>query len=144
MRNSSRSKSFQGVNARITRTGNKLVNDFTNGDGSQLTTPADVFLSNASVPANIKSIYFGVVKSYFTTRGSTEKYATAVALLILDAAKAQNISPMQMLGRFDKNDISINDNIMYVMNLLDATTSRLTTARYLSNNLSLKSQYIKV
>lgn len=144
MRNSTRSKNFQGVNAQLTQSGGKLVNTFSGGDGSQLTTSADSFLLDASVPASIKSIYFGVVKSYFTTRGSTEKYATAVTLLILDASKVQGISPMQMLGKFDKTNVSINDNIAYVMNLLDATTSRLTTARLKSNNLSLKSQYIKV
>jgi hypothetical protein len=144
MRNSSRSKSFQGVNAKLTLQGNKLVNTFTNGDGSQFTTSADSFLLDATVPASIKSIDFGVVKSYFTTRGSSEKYATAVTLLLLDAAKIQGISPVSLLQNIDKSSISINDSIAYIMNLLDESTSRLTTAKLKSNNLSFKSQYIRV
>jgi len=143
MRLSSKIASFLGVDAQLRKEGNSFYNEFKNGSGNEQTLPATTFLLSAGVPASVETTTYNVIKSFFSSKGVSEKYSKVLALLIIDAAKFQNISPMQLIGSFNKTDIFLTDDVMYAINLLNEN-ALLTKIKEKSNSLSLKSQYIRV
>lgn len=144
MRASTRVSKFQGANATIIKTTDKFVPAFPGGTGSERTQPASAFLADATVPAYVDTLTFNVVKSFYVTKGASDRQSSVLALLTIDSARVNGVSPMKMLDQLNIAELRLSDDLMYIINILNESTSKVATAVVLSNNLSYKSSYIKV
>jgi len=145
-RNSTIANSFRGLNVKSQYDGNQFNTTFGGGDGTQqATTPALAkLLEGATVPAYVDPITYGVIKSYFLSKGSTDRNAIAMALLIIDSAKLQGKSSMSLLQEFKSSNVSLSETVLYTINILSgSTTSRIGTGKVKKNSGSYKASYIR-
>jgi len=144
-RNSTIANSFRGKDVKSQYDGNQFNNTFGGGDGTEQSPPPELakLLGEATVPASVDSITYNVIKAYFVSKGSSQRNASAMVLLIIDAAKLQNTSPMKLLEEFKTANVSLSDTMQYAVNMLSgSTTSRIGTATTKDNSKSYKSRLI--
>ena len=101
-------------------------------------------LLDSTTPESVDPVTYGVINSYFLSNGASPRNAMAMTLLIFDSAKIEQTSPLKMLGKMNNsNDISLSETLMYTINVLNSTTSRIGTASTKNNNKSYKARYIR-
>lgn len=140
-RNSSLAKSYQGKDIKTTLNNGGYTTNYAPEKG----TPAEIskLIGEATVPASVKPIEFNVIKAYYERKGASKKNATTLALLTIDAARINGVSPMSLTSAFDDTDVALDDFILYTLNKLGNTTSLLATAQLKDNSQSYKADYIK-
>lgn len=143
MRASTRAFKFKGIDAKLAEANGRVVNQFTGGDGTEKTNSVADYLLDATIPAEIDPITFGVVKSTFKSRGANERYATALALLTIDAARVQSVSAMTLVGKLSIDKTTLPTDTLYIVNLLSESTFRIGSSVTITNTKSLKANYIR-
>jgi hypothetical protein len=130
------------VSARNTRGG--LRNTIKSGQGNEILAPADPGrASNKNlVNASVKIADFDAAKGYFESRGAAPLAAKAMALVLVDVAKAQGVSTMSLLDGSDKQKIKLIEAEAYnYINQLRETTTQLSGSKP-TNNKSVRARYL--
>ena len=140
-RNSSIAKAYRGKDIKTTLS----KGGYTTSYGEEKGMPAELskLLDNATVPASVKPVEFNTIKAYYLRKGASNKNASTLALLTIDAAKINGVTPMTLLGPFDDSPITLDETILYTLNKFGNTTSMLGTAQLKDNSQSYKADYIK-
>ena len=131
------------VSARTSR--GSLRNKVTAGQGREIVSPADSpRISNRNLaPASVKIADFDAAKGFFESRGAQPLAAKAMALVVVDAAKAQGVSAMSILDGSDTTSIKLLDSQTYnYINQLRDGTSQLSGSKPSDNRKSVRARYL--
>jgi hypothetical protein len=115
------------------------------GQGNEIVSPADtVRASNLNlVNASVNIGQFDAARGYFENRGAAPLAAKAMALVIVDAAKAQGVSVMKLLNGSNKQTIELLEKQTYnYINQLRDGTSQLAGSNRTNNNASVRARYL--
>ena len=131
------------VSAKSTR--GALRNTVKAGQGSEIVQPADaqrVFNTDLT-PASVNIDEFDAAKGYFENRGAAPLAAKAMALVMVDAAKAQGVSTMSLLDGSDKQKIKLLEAQAYnYINQLREGTTQLSGSKTTDNKTSVRARYL--
>jgi hypothetical protein len=131
------------VSARNVRGG--LRNIVKSGQGNEIVGPADTPRSSNLnlVNASVNIDEFDAAKGYFENRGAAPLAAKAMALVMVDAAKAQGVSTMSLLDGSDKQKIKLLEAQAYnYINQLREGTTQLSGSKTTDNKTSVRARYL--
>jgi len=123
----------------------KLSNVVKDGQGREIVVPADAqrtFDTNL-VPASINVGEFDAAQGYLQQRGAEPLAAKAMAVVMVDAARAQGVSVMALLEGSNTETLSLLEaNTYRFINQLRDGTSQLSASRGVDNRTSVRSRYL--
>lgn len=131
------------VSARTSR--GALRNVVRSGQGNEIVRPADTSRSaNRNLTnASVKVADFDAAKGYFETRGATPLAAKAMALVMVDVAKAKGVSTMSLLDGSNKENIKLVEAEAYnYINQLREGTTQLSGSKPTNNKTSVRARYL--
>lgn len=143
MRASTRVSKFQGLDAKLVEANGRLINKFEGGTGKEKTTSVSNYLLDATIPSSVDPMTYAVLTGLYAQRGANERYSRVLALLTIDSAKLQGVSPLSIVPKLSQGNLSFSDELLYLINLLGDTSTRLARTTTVSNSRSFKSSYIK-
>lgn len=131
------------VSARSTR--GSLRNTVKAGQGSEIVSPADAqrVFNTGLTPASVNVNEFTAARGYFENRGATPLAAKAMALVMVDSAKARGVSVMKLLDGSDTQKIKLLESETYnYINQLRDGTSQLSGSKAVDNRTSVRARYL--
>lgn len=136
---------FLGAEVSARRTGGGISNVFKNNRGGEQAPPAGaqrIFDTNLT-PASLDSGQYEAALAHIERTGAAPLAAKAMALVLVDAAKAQNISVMRLIEQADTEDLRLVSKAAYTfINQLRDLNSQLSGSRTINNNQSLRARYL--
>lgn len=123
----------------------KLANVVSRGQGNEIIRPADSqrMLSTSLSPASTKIADFDAALGYFENRGATPLAARTMALVMVDAAKAQGLNVMSILNNSNQATVELTEakTFNYINQLRDGS-SQLSTSKITDNKKSMRARYL--
>ena len=136
---------YLGAEVSARNNNGSLANVVQSGQGKEIVQPADsqrVFNSSLT-PASVKIADFDAAFGYLQGKGATPLAAKAMALVIVDAAKAQGVSVMSILEQRNSNKLALLDAKTYnYINQLRDRSSQLSNSTTVDNKKSVRSRYL--
>lgn len=136
---------FLGASVTAKQQGGKLSNVISDGLGGERTTQADVdrFLNTSLVPASINIAEFHAALGHLQSNNVEPLTAKAMALVLVDAAAAQNVNVMSLINNTDAKEMALVSNTAYTfINQLRNGSSQLGGSKAIDNSKSLRSRYL--
>ena len=136
---------FLGAEITARNTAGKLVNVVKDGLGGERTRQADSQRSGETnvQPASIKISDFQAALAHMQRNGVEPLAAKAMAVVMVDAAKAQGVGVMSLLKDTGAQEISlVNNNAYKFINQLRDGSSQLSGSEEIDNSKSLRSRYL--
>ena len=136
---------FLGAEITARNTAGKLVNVVKDGLGGERTRQADSQRAGETnvEPASINISDFGAALAHMQRNGAEPLAAKAMAVVMVDAAKAQGVGVMALLKDTDAQEISLVNNTAYkFINQLRDGSSQLSGSEAIDNSKSLRSRYL--
>lgn len=135
----------RGAQKKIVLQSGKLVNTFVGGSGSeQAPAPSSVLSSKGNLSiAEVSVERFYVVRSHFQKRGSSLLAAETMALLILDTAKALEVSPMSLLTESETNKLTLPISAYATLNKLRVPSDQQGVVETASHKRTRKGSAIR-
>lgn len=137
--------SYLGAEVSARQTRGSLRNVVKSGQGNEILQPADPERANNLnlVSASVKVSDFDAARGYFESRGAAPLAAKAMALVMVDAAKAQGVSTMSLLDGSDKQKIKLIEAEAYnYINQLREGTTQLSGSKPTNNRTSVRARYL--
>ncbi len=132
-----------GVSAR--NVSGRLSNIVKDGQGTEIVQPADAqrtFNTNL-VPASINVGEFHAARGFLQQRGAEPLAAKAMAVVFVDAARAQGVSVMSLLEGANEEKVALLQAQTYkFINQLRDESSQLSGSRSIDNRVSVRSRYL--
>ena len=141
-RNSQVVNAHKGQNTKTTLKGGQFSTDY-GPEGRGPSPELAKLLGEPTIPASVKTIEFNVVKAFLMKRGTGEKAAVSLTLLLIDAAKLNSTSVMKLLESLNTESIAFSDTVQYLLNKLNNSTNLVGTAQIKDNSESYKANYIR-
>jgi hypothetical protein len=143
-RNSTLAQQYQGQDVKTQFDGEQYNTTF-GGDPTNIANSPELtkLIGEATVPASVDPVTYGVIKSYFIARGASNRNASAMVLLLIDSAKLQGTTPLKLLEDFKQTNIALSDIVHYTINKLSNPSYQIGTATTKDNSQSYKSTYIR-
>ncbi|MHA1289547.1 MAG: hypothetical protein ACTSPB_19345 [Candidatus Thorarchaeota archaeon] len=136
---------YLGADVAARQNNGKLVNVVKDGQGSEIVRPADVqrtFDTNL-VSASINIAEFDAAQGYLQQRGAEPLAAKTMAVVMVDAARAQGVSVMSLLEGSNTATLSLLEaNTYKFINQLRDGTSQLAASKGVDNRTSVRSRYL--
>ncbi len=136
---------FLGAEITARNTAGKLVNVVKDGLGGERTRQADSQRAGETnvEPASIKISDYEAALAHMQRNGAEPLAAKAMAVVMVDAAKAQGVGVMALLKDTDAQEISLVNNTAYkFINQLRDGSSQLSGSEAIDNSKSLRSRYL--
>lgn len=136
---------FLGAEITARNTAGKLVNVVKDGLGGERTQQADS--QRASLvdvePASIKIADFQAALAHMQRNGVEPLAAKAMAVVMVDAARAQGVGVMSLLRDTSAQEMALVNNSAYkFINQLRDGSSQLSGSEAIDNSKSLRSRYL--
>ena len=136
---------YLGADVAAKQNNGKLSNVVKDGQGNEIVRPADAqrtFDTNL-VPASINVAEFDAAQGYLQQHGAEPLAAKAMAVVMVDAARAQGVSVMSLLEGSNTATLSlIEANTYKFINQLRDGTSQLEASKGVDNRTSVRSRYL--
>ena len=135
---------FLGAEVSARQTNGKLANNVKNGLGGERASPADQQrTSNTLEPDSIKIADYQAALSHMQTLGAEPLTAKAMAMVMVDSAKAQGVGVMSLIDSANTTEMALISNTAYTyINQLRDTSSQLGASEDIDNSKSLRSRYL--
>lgn len=135
---------FLGAEVSARQTNGKLANNVKNGLGGERTLPADQQrTANTLEPDSIKIADYQAALGHMQTLGAEPLTAKAMAMVMVDAAKAQGVGVMSLIDSSTTTEMALISNTAYTyINQLRDTSSQLGASEDIDNSKSLRSRYL--
>lgn len=135
---------FLGAEVSARQTNGKLANNVKNGLGGERTLPADQQrTANTLEPDSIKIADYQAALSHMQNLGAEPLTAKGMAMVMVDAAKAQSVSVMSLIDSSSTTEMALISNTAYTyINQLRDTSSQLGASEDIDNSKSLRSRYL--
>jgi len=131
------------VSAKTSR--GSLRNVVRSGQGREIVRPADTIRASDLnlVNASVSVSQFDAARGYFENRGAEPLAAKAMALVMVDTAKAQGVSVMKLLDETNPQKIALleAESYKYINQLRDGT-SQLSGSKQTDNKKSVRARYL--
>jgi hypothetical protein len=125
--------------------GSSFKNIVRNGQGGERTPGADLarFQGQQVEAASIHIAEYQLAKAYLDRRGAEPLASKTMALILLDVAKVQGISVVELLDRTSTEALALLEAEAYrYVNLLRENTSQLTGTNSVNNAQSYRARYL--
>ena len=136
---------YLGADVSARKSNGKLSNLVKDGQGREIVQPADAqrtFNTNL-VPASINVGEFDAAQGYLQQRGAEPLAAKAMAVVMVDAARAQGVSVMSLLEGSNTERLSLLEaNTYKFINQLRDGSSQLSASKGVDNRTSVRSRYL--
>jgi hypothetical protein len=136
---------FFGAGVKAQQAGGKLSNLVSDGQGGETPMAADVqrFLTKGLTPASVNIHDYQSALGHLERLGASPLAAKAMALVFVDAAKAQGVSVMSLIESTNSSQLSLLSAETYkYINQLRDSTNQLSGSVAVDNSLSLRSRYL--
>ena len=136
---------YLGAEVAAQNTRGSLRNKVSSGQGTEIVSPADAqrVFNTGLTPASVNIKEFDAARGYFENRGAEPLAAKAMALVMVDAAKAQNLSVMRLLDGSNSDKIALLEAETYnYINQLRDGTSQLSGSKPNNNQTSVRARYL--
>jgi len=135
---------FLGAEVSARQTNGKLANNVVNGLGGERTQPADYQrTANTLEPDSIKIADYQAALGHMQGLGAEPLTAKAMAMVMVDAAKAQGVGVMSLINSSSTEEMSLISNTAYTyINQLRDGSSQLSASQDIDNSESLRSRYL--
>jgi len=136
---------YLGAEVSARNNNGSLSNLVKSGQGREIVQPADTerVFNSSLVPASVKISEFDAAFGYLQNKGAAPLAAKAMALVMVDAAKAQGVGVMSLLEQRDGNKLALLDaqTFNYINQLRDGS-SQLSSSKTVDNRKSVRSRYL--
>lgn len=125
--------------------GSSFKNIVRNGQGGERTPGAALarFQGQQVEPATIHIAEYQIAKAHIERRGAAPLVAKTMGLVLLDVAKAQGMSIVELLDKTSPEQLALLEAETYrYVNLLRENTSQLTGTNNVNNAQSYRARYI--
>jgi hypothetical protein len=135
---------FLGAEVSARQTNGKLGNNVKSGLGGERTRPADQQrTANTLEPDSIKIADYQAALAHMQSLGAEPLTAKAMAMVMVDAAKAQGTGVMSLIDSASTTEMSLVSNTAYkYINQLRDISSQLGASEDIDNSKSLRSRYL--
>jgi len=135
---------FLGAEVSARQTNGKLANNVVNGLGGERTRPADQQrTANTLEPDSIKIADYQAALAHMQALGAEPLTAKAMAMVMVDAAKAQGMGVMSLIDSASTTEMALVSNTAYTyINQLRDISSQLGASEEIDNTQSLRSRYL--
>ena len=135
---------FLGAEVSARQTNGKLANNVKHGLGGERTLPADQQRkANTLEPDSLNIADFQAAFAHIQRLGAEPLAAKAMAMVMVDSAKAQGVDVMSLIDSSNTTEMSLVSNTAYTyINQLRDGSSQLGASRVIDNNKSLRSRYL--
>jgi len=135
----------KGAKRTVTTTNGVKANVYSQKSGSeQFLSPTAVKLSFTGTQAgSVSGDLFNAVFSYFLKVSRSKKTASTMAIVLIDAAKFQGVSPLTLIEAASANKINLVESIYPYINLLRGPGDQHERVRSIDNKDSVKSRGVQ-
>lgn len=136
---------FLGASITAKQNAGQLSNVISDGLGGERTTQADVdrFLNTGLKPAFVNIAEFQAALGHLQSNNVEPLVAKTMALVLIDAAAAQNVNVMSLIKNTDANEMALISNTAYTfINQLRDGSSQLGGTKVIDNSKSLRARYL--
>lgn len=135
---------FLGAEVSARQTNGKLANNVKHGLGGERTLPADQQrTANTLEPDSLNIADFQAAFAHIQSLGAEPLAAKAMAMVLVDSAKAQGIGVMSLIDSSNTTEMSLISNTAYTyINQLRDGSSQLGASQAIDNTKSLRSRYL--
>jgi hypothetical protein len=137
---------YFGAEVTATMTQGKLSNTVRNGTGNERAAEAavQIFTNTNYTPSALKISEYEYALGFVQAAGIAPLAQKTMALVFVDAAKAQGISVAALLRDVTSSELSLVEAKSYdYINKLRDNTSQLSGSTPVSNNNSYRARYLK-
>ena len=136
---------YLGAEVSARNSSGSLSNLVKNGQGNELVQPADaqrVFNTDLT-SASIKLSDYDAALGYLQNKGAEPLAAKAMAVVLVDSAKAQNVNVMSLIEQREGNKLALLEpkTFDYINQLRDGS-SQLSSSKEIDNRKSVRSRYL--
>lgn len=120
-------------------------NVYENGTGAETFSSPDTTVLGTSglVPGAVNTNIFSAVYGYYQGRGIGTSQAKTLALLTIDSAKLQGVSPISLLEGISSGKVKFSNETIAAMNQLRSPSSQTARATNINNRQSNISASVK-
>ena len=135
---------FLGAEVSARQTNGKLSNNVKNGLGGERTQPADQQrTANTLEPEAINIAEYQAAFAHMQGAGAAPLAAKAMAVVMVDAAKAQGVGVMSLIDSASPTEVALVSNTAYTyINQLRDGSSQLGASQAIDNTKSLRSRFL--
>lgn len=135
---------FLGAEVSARQTNGKLANNVKNGLGGERTLPADQQrTANTLEPDSLNIAEYQAALAHMQRVGAEPLTAKAMAVVMVDAAKAQSVGVMSLIDSSSTTEMALVSNQAYIyINQLRDGSSQLGASQTINNANSLRSRYL--
>jgi len=135
---------FLGAEVSARQSNGKLANNVVSGLGGERTLPADFQrTANTLEPDSIKIADYQAALGHMQGLGAEPLTAKAMAMVMVDAAKAQGVSVMSLIDTTSTEEMVLVSKTAYTyINQLRDGSSQLGASEDIDNGESLRSRYL--
>ena len=135
---------FLGAEVSARQTNGKLANNVKSGLGGERTQPADYQrTANTLEPDSINIADYQAALGHMQRLGAAPLAAKAMAMVMVDSAKAQGIGVMSLIDSSSTVEMALVSNTAYTyINQLRDSSSQLGASQDIDNSKSLRSRYL--
>lgn len=145
-RNSKTLVNYFGAEVKAAISKSKLSNVVANGQGNERVSEAAVqrMFVEGQTPSSINIAQYEFALGYFQQMNVVPLAAKAMALILVDAAKAQGTTAMRLIENVSAQEISLLQAETYnYINQLRSGTSQLAGSKPVDNTKSYRARYLK-
>lgn len=134
-----------GAKRKVRNVNGAKANTYSQGSGSeQFLSPDAVRLAYTNLQSgSVDPNLYNVVFCYFQKVSGSKKTASTMAIVLIDAAKFQGISPLSLIESAREGKINLVESIYPYINLLRGPGDQHERVRPIENRFSLKSRGVR-
>jgi hypothetical protein len=135
----------RGAKRTVRNVGGTKANVYNQDSGSEQFLSPDAVQSSFTdlQSGSVKSNIYNAVYSYFEKVTKSKKTASTLAILLIDAAKFQGVSPLSLVESATAGKVNLVESIYPYINLLRDPGDQHERVRTINNRASIKSRGVQ-